>query len=73
MRITVNGKRKELSTKRQLDPGLWNPDNGCANGTDKKAENLNVYLEAYREKVYEAKRLLIDRVRNCQLRGLKIF
>jgi hypothetical protein len=34
--------------------------NGFKNDTDKKAKNLNVYLDAYREKVYQAKRLLID-------------
>lgn len=70
MRITINGKRKERSTKRQVDPGLWNADNGCANGTDKKAENLNVYLEAYREKVYQAKRLFIDIGKGLSAEGI---
>ena len=47
------------------------PDNGCVNGTDKKAENLNLYFDAYREKVYQAKRLLIDMGKELSAEGIK--
>ena len=71
IRITVNGKRKELSPQRLLAPGSWNYDNGCACGSDNDAKNLNIYLETYREKVYQAKRLLMDMGKDLSAGGIK--
>jgi len=60
LRITVDGKSKELSTKRKWLPERWNQDSGIAAGTKEDARSLNDFLESLKAKVYEAKKLLLD-------------
>jgi site-specific recombinase XerD len=58
MRITVNGKRSEMTTGRHCDPGRWNAEAGRANGTKEDIKAFNIYLDDMQKKVYEAHRLL---------------
>ncbi|MDB2462641.1 Arm DNA-binding domain-containing protein, partial [Algibacter sp.] len=43
LRITVNGKRCEISIKRKIDSTRWNSISGTLNGNSEEAYQLNRY------------------------------
>ena len=43
-RITVNGRRLEISLKRTIDPELWDPASGSVTGNKDAARQLNPYI-----------------------------
>ena len=45
VRITINGKRAELSAKRSIDPSKWNTKKGRSKGTNEQSKSLNKYLD----------------------------
>ncbi len=67
IRITVNGKSFELSTKRKCAHEKWNQDAGRMNGKGEVVKTFNAYLDTFQQKVYETKRQLMeqDRPINC--------
>lgn len=58
MRITVNGERAEIQIKRSVDISKWNAQKECAINKDRKAMELNHYLEIARMKVLQIHREL---------------
>lgn len=46
MRITVNGQREEIRTKKSINPSLWNQAKECSRGRDRKSIDLNDYIES---------------------------
>ncbi len=60
LRVTVDGQRFELATKRYCDPEKWNAASGKQNGTREEARLLNTYLETMQTKVFEVRRQLIE-------------
>ncbi|AKD02349.1 recombinase [Pontibacter korlensis] len=60
IRITVTGKRAELTTGRECQPGRWNVAAGRASGNREEIKSLNMYLDKLQAKVYEAHRQLIE-------------
>ncbi|MFD2865484.1 site-specific integrase [Mucilaginibacter antarcticus] len=60
LKITVNGHPKELSAKRKWDPSKWNSAAGRATGTKEESRELNYYLNTLEQKVYEAKKSLME-------------
>ena len=52
MRITVNGRRSELSVHRKVNIDKWNNKAGKLSGTTNQVKDLNDYLDAVRNKVY---------------------
>ena len=60
LRITVNGRRSEMAVQRVIDPAKWNKKAGRATGSRSEAKILNEYLDAQRQKVYEAQKELMD-------------
>jgi hypothetical protein len=71
MRITVDGERAEISTKRSIDPDQWNDIKGCAKTGVPYAKELNYYLEQLRHKVYENQQDLINRNKVVNASSLK--
>ncbi|MEK6154594.1 site-specific integrase [Flavobacteriaceae bacterium 3-367] len=51
LRLTVNGKRSELSIFRKVDPEKWNARTGRRRGSGIEAVQLNQYLDMVRAKV----------------------
>lgn len=47
-RITVNGKRIDLSVKRNIEATNWNAGKGMAKGSRSEITQLNAYLEEFR-------------------------
>lgn len=59
--ITVNGQARDISTKRLADPLKWNQAAGRLAGKSEEAKALNAYLDTVQQKVYEARRKLLER------------
>lgn len=71
MRITIDGKSKEIST-RQIWPRVrWNPKTGRAIGTKEDARKLNAYLDSLSMKVLQAKQMLRDSNKEITAENLK--
>lgn len=59
LRVTVDGKPKELSTKLTCGPNDWNSHKGIAYTTQKN-RILNDFLSTLREKIYQAKTTIFE-------------
>jgi site-specific recombinase XerD len=68
IRVTVNGERVELSTKRYTLPEKWSIEGSCMKGTSAEAKATNSYLDALKSKVYDYQQQLIreDAVVNAE-------
>src|SRR5476651_1476754 len=60
MRITVNGKRADMSAGRECEPAKWNSHAGRASGTKEEIKYLNNYLDSLQTKLRNAHQVLID-------------
>lgn len=58
LRITVDGKRAEVSLKQYIDPNKWDSHAGRAKGTKQEIRELNAYLDNIREKINQHYRSL---------------
>jgi site-specific recombinase XerD len=59
IRVTVDGERIELSTKRYTHPDKWSIEGSCMKGTTIEAKSINSHLDALKAKVYEYQQQLI--------------
>lgn len=60
LRITVDSTSIEISTKRKCCKESWNVQAGRVHGKTDYARNVNAYLDTLQQKVFEAKRKLIE-------------
>jgi hypothetical protein len=60
VRITVDGQSIDFSTKRRCNKKDWNVRSGRLIGKDESTMAFNTYLDTFRQKVFEAKRKLIE-------------
>jgi site-specific recombinase XerD len=54
LRITINGKRLEMSTDRMVNPDLWIQGSNSVKGTKQEGRVLNTYLNNLETNVYKA-------------------
>lgn len=59
LRITVNGKRSEFSTGKNVDPSKWNPEISRLKGNSEEARAINKYFDVLLSKILEIERNLI--------------
>lgn len=59
LRITVEGKRAEISINRTADPDRWIPGAGKIKGNGEEAKKFNAHLDALQSKLYDAHQALI--------------
>ena len=59
MRITIDGKISELSTKRTVLPSKWNSQAQSVKGFSEECKSLNFYLKTFEQKVYDTYHKLI--------------
>lgn len=52
-RITVDGRRAEISTKRSIDEKNWNSKKGMTRGSRDEIRSLNIFLEQVRSQIVE--------------------
>src|SRR4051812_42935265 len=60
LRITVEGKRSEVTTGRSCDPEIWNSYAGRALGNKEDIRVLNAYLDSLQSKIKDAHFLLSE-------------
>ncbi|PRY09845.1 site-specific recombinase XerD [Pontibacter ummariensis] len=72
LRITIDGKRAEISTGRECEPKKWNSSSGRASGTKETVVSLNAYLETLQAKAYEAHRQLLEEGESITAEGVKL-
>ncbi len=60
MRITVDQEFAEISTKRKCEKANWNSESGRMNKKHEAARDFNAYLDTLQQKVFEAKRKLLE-------------
>lgn len=75
IRVTVDGERIELSTKRYTHPDKWSIEGSCMKGTTTEAKSTNSYLDALKAKVYDYHQQLIreDEIVNAENMRNKIL
>lgn len=71
LRITVDGAACEISCKRKADPVKWNAVAGRLSGKTAEAKSLNSYLDTLQQKVFEAKRKLLERDEDLSAEAIK--
>ncbi|MGB5417386.1 phage integrase SAM-like domain-containing protein, partial [Algibacter sp.] len=71
MRITVNGKRTELSIKRKINVINWNSNAGKVRGTKDEVKNLNRLIDFIKNKIYKNHQELIEKNRPITAKALK--
>ena len=59
LRITVDGKRAEISINREVEPGRWIPGACKIKGTSEEVKKFNAHLDALQSKLYDAHQALI--------------
>ena len=65
-RVTVNGKRSNISLKRKVRISEWDSNRGKAKGTKQESRLLNRYLDLVKNSIYEAHdQLLREKVFIC--------
>ncbi|MBE9597757.1 Arm DNA-binding domain-containing protein [Pedobacter sp. MC2016-24] len=52
LRITLDGVRAEISTRRNCEPERWNAKTGKVIGRKEDVKTLNAYLENMKAEVY---------------------
>ena len=70
MRITVNGKRSQISIGRKIEVSKWNKQAGKVIGRTAEFRDLNRYLDNIRNKVYSIQEKLLRN--NEDITALKI-
>lgn len=60
MRITVEGKRSEISTNRDCDPKRWNAKGGRAIGSKEEIKVLNTHLDQMQNAIYYGCQRIFD-------------
>lgn len=53
LRITIDGKISEISTKRAIAPSKWNPKSQKVIGSSEDSKSVNFYLKSFEQKVYD--------------------
>ena len=71
LKLTVDGAAKELSAKRKCLPAEWNAASGRAAGKKESAKELNHFLDSLEQKVYQAKRKLMDNDQEITVDAIK--
>lgn len=61
VRLTVDGKRMEFSTKKFIDSAKWLPEMSKMKGNTENARSLNEYLDLLRSKIFDIQMELIHR------------
>lgn len=59
-RITVNGRRSEISLKKKIDPKFWDEAKGRAKGKRDESAGLNNYIERIRSIIADGYHNLIQ-------------
>lgn len=61
LRITIDGARIEISSKRYVNPSQWSSNRQKLSGTSEDVRSVNTYLKTLEHEVYEVHRTMIEK------------
>lgn len=73
MRITVNRKSCEISTRRKCEISRWNVAAGRVEGRTEFAKSVNAELDVLQRQVFEKRKILIDNNREVSAENIKML
>ncbi len=71
MRVTIDGDRFEISTKRYVKIEQWSPQAGRMKGNHEEAKQINSLLDAFKVKVYHHQREILNEGKALSVESLK--
>ncbi|MBF4473295.1 site-specific integrase [Flavobacterium sp. HJJ] len=71
VRLTVDGKRLEYSTKKFIDPTKWSQDQGRMKGSSEEARSINSLLDFTRNRINEIHFELLKESKNVNVEDFK--
>lgn len=71
MRVTIDGNRFEISTKRYVKIEQWSPQAGRMKGNHEEAKQINSLLDAFKVKVYDHQREILNEGKSLSVETLK--
>jgi site-specific recombinase XerD len=71
LRITIDGKPKEITTKRHVEPDKWNSATQKVNGNSEEVKALNSYLKTLEQEVFETQHFLLKDKASVTTESLK--
>lgn len=71
LRITIDGQRADISSKRYIDPKKWNAKAQKVEGKSEDTRSVNAYLKTLEQQVYDAHRELLDAGKRITAETLK--
>ena len=71
LRITIDGKISEISTKRTILPSRWNAKAQKVNGSSEESKSFNFYLKTFEQKVYDTYHELMREKESVTCESLK--
>jgi len=71
IRITIDGKPKEITTKRHIEPQRWNSGAQKVNGLTEDVKALNAYLKSLEQEIFETQHQIIKDKEIVTTQGLK--
>ncbi len=71
IRLTVDGKRLEFSSKKFVDPARWSAEMSKMKGNSEEACSLNEYLELMKSKIFDIQRELIYKNQEINIEAFK--
>jgi len=60
MRVTIDGKRFEVSTNSHMEPSRWIPGAGKSKGNSEESRTVNMHLDTLKHKAYEYRQELLS-------------
>ena len=71
LRITVNGKRAELSIRRKVCLKKWNSKSARAVGYSKESQDLNRFMDVIANKIFKIHQKLVEENRSISSVGIR--
>ena len=71
IRLTVDGKRLEFSSKKFIDKSKWSPELSKMKGSSEEARTINNYLDLMKSKVFDIQMELIHKNEELSLENFK--
>lgn len=71
LRITIDGERIEISSKRYVNPDKWSTSGQKLTGNSEDAKTINAYLKTLEHQVYDVHREMMEKKRHVTAANLK--
>lgn len=71
LRITIDGQRLEISTKRYVESSKWSSESGRMKGNSEEARSLNSFLDVTKGSVYDYQKDLMQNDQSVNVENMR--